>query len=131
MRNLDVFSNSIILCNLSCSRTTLKTLVYHWWYAYHSLGNLGLDVYLRLSVLIPIAGTRPVGMGLHRTNWVKFNRLRNNVEFFYLFRHKSSIAFLSNCECIMPRFHYKREIKYSFFLLVIFLFRLVLKRGKK
>ena len=53
----------------------------------------------RLCVFVPGTGARPVGMGLPRASWVKFNRLRTGVGRFHSPLHKWGLAPSSNCEC--------------------------------
>ena len=53
----------------------------------------------RLRAFVPQTGSRPVGMGLARAAWVKFNRLRTGVGRFYLSMHKWGLAPSPNCEC--------------------------------
>ena len=52
-----------------------------------------------LRVFIPKASTRPMGMGLPRSSWVRLNRLRAGVGRFQSFMHKWGLAPTSNCEC--------------------------------
>ena len=52
-----------------------------------------------LCVYIPKVSTRPIGMSLTRTAWIKFNRLRTGVGRFGSFMHKWGLASLTNCEC--------------------------------
>ena len=52
-----------------------------------------------LRAFIPRASTRPMGMGLPRSSWVRLNRLRVGVGCFQLFMHKWGLAPTSNCEC--------------------------------
>ena len=53
----------------------------------------------RLRVFVPETGARPVGMGLPRVAWVKFNRLRTGVGRFHSSMHNSGLAPSPNCEC--------------------------------
>ena len=48
---------------------------------------------------IPRTSTRPMGMGLPRSSWVRLNRLRAGVGCFQSFMHKWGLAPTSNCEC--------------------------------
>ena len=52
-----------------------------------------------LRAFIPRANTRPMGMGLPRSSWVRLNRLRAGVGRFQSFMHKWDLAPTSNCEC--------------------------------
>ena len=52
-----------------------------------------------LSVYIPSVSTRPIGMSLTRTAWVRLNRLRTGVGRFGLSMHKWSLAPSAKCEC--------------------------------
>ena len=52
-----------------------------------------------LRAFIPRASTRPMGMGLPRSSWVRLNRLRAGVGRFQSFMHKWGLAPTSNCEC--------------------------------
>ena len=52
-----------------------------------------------LRAFIPSASTRPMGMGLPRSSWVRPNRLRAGVGCFQSFVHKWGLAPTSNCEC--------------------------------
>ena len=53
----------------------------------------------RLRAFVPETGARPVGMGLPRAAWVKFNRLRTGVGRFHLSMHNWGPAPSPNCEC--------------------------------
>ena len=52
-----------------------------------------------LGVHIPKVITRPIGMSLTRTAWVKLNRLRASVGHFGLSVLKWGVASLTKCEC--------------------------------
>ena len=52
----------------------------------------------RLRAFVPGTGARPVGMGLPRAVWVKFNRLRTGISRFHLSMHKWGLAPSPNCE---------------------------------
>ena len=52
-----------------------------------------------LRAFIPRTSTRPMGMGLPRSSWVRLNRLRAGVGCFQSFMHKWGLAPTSNCEC--------------------------------
>ena len=52
-----------------------------------------------LLAFIPKTSTRPMGMGLPRSSWVRLNRLRAGVGCFQSFMHKWGLAPTSNCEC--------------------------------
>ena len=52
-----------------------------------------------LRAFIPRASTRPVGMGLTKSSWVRLNRLWAGVGCFQSFMHKWGLAPTSNCEC--------------------------------
>ena len=52
-----------------------------------------------LGVYIPSVSTRPIGMSLTRTAWVKLNRLRTGLERFDSSMHKWSHASIAKCEC--------------------------------
>ena len=53
----------------------------------------------RLRAFVPETGSRPVGMGLPRSAWVKFNRLRTGVGRFHSSMHKWGLAPSPNCDC--------------------------------
>ena len=52
-----------------------------------------------LRAFIPRTSTRPMGMGLPRSSWVRLNRLRAGVGYFQSSMHKWGLAPTSNCEC--------------------------------
>ena len=52
----------------------------------------------RLHAFIPRASSKPLGMGLPRTSWVKLNRLRTGVGRFHSFMYKWGAAPSPNCE---------------------------------
>ena len=52
-----------------------------------------------LRAFIPRTNTRPMGMGLPRSSWVRLNRLRAGLGCFQSFMHKWGLAPTSNCEC--------------------------------
>ena len=52
-----------------------------------------------LRAFIPRTSTRPMGMGLPRSSWVRLNRFRAGVGCFQSFMHKWGLAPTSNCEC--------------------------------
>ena len=52
-----------------------------------------------LRAFIPRTRTRPMGMGLPRSSWVRINRLRAGVGCLQSFMHKWGLAPTSNCEC--------------------------------
>ena len=52
-----------------------------------------------LHAFVPRASTRPLGMGLPRTAWVKLNRFRTGVGRFQSSMHKWGLAPTSICEC--------------------------------
>ena len=52
-----------------------------------------------LGVYISRVNTRPIGMNLTKTAWVKLNRLRTGVERFGSSMHKWGLASSANCEC--------------------------------
>ena len=54
---------------------------------------------LSLHAFIPIASSRPLGMGLPRAAWVKLNRLRSGVGRFCSSMYKWGLAPVANCEC--------------------------------
>ena len=51
------------------------------------------------GVYIPRVSTRPIGMSLTRTAWVKFNRLRTDVGRFDSSMHKWGLVSSAKCEC--------------------------------
>ena len=53
----------------------------------------------RLHAFIPRASSKPLGMGLLRTSWVKLNRLRTGVRRFHSSMYKWGAAPSPNCEC--------------------------------
>ena len=53
----------------------------------------------RLRAFVPETGARPVGIGLPRAAWVKFNHLRTGVGRFHSSMHKWGLAPSPNCEC--------------------------------
>ena len=54
---------------------------------------------LALCVYIPRVSTRPIGMSLIRTAWVKLNRLRTGVGRFDSSMHKWGLASSGKREC--------------------------------
>ena len=52
-----------------------------------------------LRAFIPRTSTKPMGMGLPRSSWVKLNFLWASVGCFQSFLHKWGLAPTSNCEC--------------------------------
>ena len=52
-----------------------------------------------LRAFIPRTSTRPIGMSLPRSSWVRLNRLRDGVGCFQSFMHKWGLATTSNCKC--------------------------------
>ena len=52
-----------------------------------------------LGAYIPRVSTRPIGMSLTKTAWVKLNRLRTGVGRFGLSMHKWGLAPSAKCEC--------------------------------
>ena len=52
-----------------------------------------------LRAFIPRTSTRPMGMGLPRSSWVRLNRLGAGVGCFQSFMHKWGLAPTSNCQC--------------------------------
>ena len=52
-----------------------------------------------LRAFIPRTSTRPMGMGLPRSSWVRLNRLRAGVGCFQSSMQKWGLASTSNCEC--------------------------------
>ena len=52
-----------------------------------------------LCFYIPRVSTRPIGMSLTKTVWVKFNRLRTGDGHFGSSMHKWGLATSANCEC--------------------------------
>ena len=52
-----------------------------------------------LRAFIPRTSTRPMGMSLSRSSWVRLNRLRAGIVCFQSFMHKWGLAPTSNCEC--------------------------------
>ena len=63
------------------------------------MGHRVLQEYVSTGVYIPRVSTRPIGMSLTRTAWVKLNRLRTGVGRFKLSMHKWGLAFSAKCEC--------------------------------
>ena len=53
----------------------------------------------RLHAFIPGVRSKPLGMGLPRTSWVKLNRLRTGVGRFHSSMYKWGVAPSPNCEC--------------------------------
>ena len=51
------------------------------------------------SAYIPRVSTRPIGISLTRTAWVKLNRLRTGVGRFGLSMHKWGLASSAKCDC--------------------------------
>ena len=51
------------------------------------------------GVYISRVSTRPIGMSLTRTAWVKLNRLRTGVGRFGSSMHKWGLASSAKCEC--------------------------------
>ena len=54
---------------------------------------------LALGVYIPRVSTRPIGISLTRTAWVKLSRLRTSVGRFGLSMHKWGLAPSAKCKC--------------------------------
>ena len=52
-----------------------------------------------LRAFIPRASTRPMGMGLPRSSWVRLNHLRAGVGCFQSFMHEWGLAPTLNCAC--------------------------------
>ena len=52
-----------------------------------------------IRAFIPRTSISPMGMGLPRSSWVRFNRLRAGVGCFQSSMHKWGLAPTSNCEC--------------------------------
>ena len=52
-----------------------------------------------LGVYIPRFSTRPIGIGLTRTAWVKLNHLFTDVGYFGLSMHKWGLASSLKCKC--------------------------------
>ena len=52
-----------------------------------------------LRAFILRASTRPMGMGMPRSSWVRLNRLRAGVGCFQSFMHQWGLAPTLNCEC--------------------------------
>ena len=52
-----------------------------------------------LCAFIPRTSTRPTGMGLPRSSWVRLNCLQAGVGCFQSFMHKWGLAPTSKCEC--------------------------------
>ena len=52
-----------------------------------------------LCAFIPRTSTRPMGMGLPRSSWVRLNRLWAGVGCFQSLMHKLGLAPTSNCKC--------------------------------
>ena len=67
-----------------------------------------------LHVFIPKASSRPLGLGLPRTPWVKLNRLRTGVGRFYLSMYKRGLASSPTCECgeLRMPLHTKKNIHF-------------------
>ena len=53
----------------------------------------------RLHAFIPRVSSKPLGMGLPRTSWVKLNRLLTGVGRFHSSMYKWGVAPSPNCEC--------------------------------
>ena len=53
----------------------------------------------RLRAFVPETVARPVGMGLPRAAWVRFNHLRTGVGRFHSSMHKWGLAPSPNCKC--------------------------------
>ena len=53
-----------------------------------------------LQVFMFRASSRPLGMGLPRTFWVKLNHLCSCITHFYSFMHKWGLAPSPNCRCV-------------------------------
>ena len=53
----------------------------------------------RVHAFIPRVSSRPLGMSLPRTSWVRLNRLRTGVGRFYSSMYKWDLAPSPNCEC--------------------------------
>ena len=53
----------------------------------------------RVHAFIPRASSRPLGMSLPRTSWVRFNCLQTSVGCFHSSMHKWGLATSSACKC--------------------------------
>ena len=53
----------------------------------------------RVCAFIPRISSRPLGMSLPRTSWVRLHCLQSGVGHFHLSIYKWDLALLLNCEC--------------------------------
>ena len=58
-----------------------------------------LEKCIKASCFYSQASSKPLGMGLPRTSWVKLNRLRTGVGRFHSSMNKWGVAPSPNCEC--------------------------------
>ena len=54
----------------------------------------------RVCAFIPRVSSRPLGMSLPRTSWVRLNRQQTGVGCFHLSMYKWDLAPSPNCECV-------------------------------
>ena len=82
-----------LLDNLSELDIDVKQWTKHKWNADN------LESTSRVRAFIPRFSSRPLGMSLPRTSWVRLNRLRTGVGRFHSSVYKWGLAPLPNCEC--------------------------------
>ena len=82
-----------LLDSLSELDIRVKQWTKHKWNADY------LESTSRVRVFIPRVSSRPLGMSLPRTSWVRLNRLRTGVEHFHSSMYKWGLAPSPNCEC--------------------------------
>ena len=59
-----------------------------------------LESTLRVHAFIPRVTSRPLGMSLPRTSWVRLNHLRTGVGRFHSSMYKWGLAPSPNCKCV-------------------------------
>ena len=61
-----------------------------------------LGEYFKVCAFIPRVSSRPLGMSLPRTSWVRLNRLWTGVGRFHSSIYKRGLAPSPNCKCGTP-----------------------------
>ena len=82
-----------LLGSLSKLDICVKQWTKHKWKADY------LESTSKVRAFIPRVRSRPLGMNLPRTSWVRLNRLRTGVERFHSSMYKWGLAPSPNCEC--------------------------------
>ena len=82
-----------LLGTLSKLDICVKQWMKHKW-------NVGyLESTLRVLAFIPSVSSKPLGMSLPRTSWVRLNLLQTGVVHFHSSMYKWGLAPSSNCKC--------------------------------